>query len=80
MIFTNELVYILLACIFLFSTLNILADELIGTTYGLSVAFVLGIVAMIFSNIFIGMLAFMILISAIASVVIKFLFYIGGLR
>jgi hypothetical protein len=80
MIFTNELVYILLACIFLFSTLNILDDELIGTTYGLSVAFVLGILAMIFSNMFIGMLAFTILISAIASIVIKFLFYIGGLR
>jgi hypothetical protein len=79
MIFTNELVYILLACIFLFSTLNILAEGFIGTTFGLSVAFVLGILAVIFSNIFIGMLAFTILISAIASFFIKFLFYIGGL-
>jgi hypothetical protein len=80
MIFTNELVYILLACIFLFSTLNILDDGIIGTTYGLSVAFVLGILGLIFSNTFILMLAFTLLISAIASAVIKFLFYIGGLR
>jgi predicted membrane protein len=80
MIFTNELVYILLACIFLFSILNILADESVGSVFGLSVAFVLSMLAVLFSNIFIGMLAFTIMTAAVASVFIKFLFYIGGYR
>jgi hypothetical protein len=79
MIFTNELVYILLVSIILFSILNLLSDKLVGTIYGISLTFVLGLLGIVLSNMFISMLAITIMIGALSAGIVKFIFYIGGL-
>jgi hypothetical protein len=75
MTFTNELIYVLLISIIFFSILNILIDDLAGTTFGLSVTIILSILGTILSNIFVIMLAVMIGIAAIASIFINILFH-----
>lgn len=74
MTFTNELIYVLLISIIFFSILNILIDDLAGTTFGLSITIILSILGTILSNIFVIMLAVMIGIAAIASIFINILF------
>jgi hypothetical protein len=75
MTFTNELIYVLLISIIFFSILNILIDDLAGTTFGLSITIILSILGTILSNIFVIMLAVMIGIAAIASIFINILFH-----
>jgi hypothetical protein len=75
MTFTNELIYVLLISIIFFSILNILIDDLAGTTFGLSITIILSILGTILSNIFVIMLAVMIGIASIASIFINVLFH-----
>jgi hypothetical protein len=71
MVITNELIYVLLGSLIFFSALNFIMEEAIGTRFGLSITIILSLLGMIFSNIFILMLAVMIGIGAISSFFVK---------